>query len=215
MPTTKRLILLMTVAAAFALLSGCSPCKDYKEIIAQRDAQILDLQANVATREATIAEGQQLATQLREEIAQVEAEKEVIVDQLNEIVTVTIPDQLLFASGQTYVLDTMVPTMEAIRDACNEYPEWEIHVEGYTDSQKIWPDFHEIWPSNWELGASRAAAVARYMTNQLEMPASRFAVLSYGPFRPVADNTTAEGRKANRFVRLVLHKPENLWARNH
>jgi chemotaxis protein MotB len=214
MLTSKRFILLTVLAVSYALISGCAPCKDFKEIIVQRDAEILDLQAQVATREAAIAEGQQLASQLREEIAQVEAEKEVLVDQLNEVVTVTIPDEMLFASGQTYVLASMVPTMEAIRDACNEYPDWEIHVEGYTDSQKIWPDFHEIWPSNWELGAARAAAVARYMTNQLEMDASRFAVLSYGPFRPVADNTTAEGRKANRFVKLVLHKPEHLWARN-
>jgi outer membrane protein OmpA-like peptidoglycan-associated protein len=39
-------------------------------------------------------------------------------------------------------------------------------------------------------------------------------VVSYGPFQPVGDNETAEGREQNRFVRIVLHKPERLWARN-
>ena len=46
------------------------------------------------------------------------------------------------------------------------------------------------------------------MTNQLNLPAERFAAVSYGPFRPVASNDTPEGRSANRMVRVVLHKPQ-------
>ena len=211
---SKRSILLMMLALALAANWGCSPCKDYKQLLAERDVTIVDLQAQIAEREATIAEGQQLAQELREQVAQVEAEKDVLVEQLGEVVTIPIPDQIMFASGQAMILDTMVPTMEALKDAINEYPEWNIHVEGYTDSQKIWPDFQEVWPTNWELGAARAAAVTRYMTNWLDMDATRFAVVSYGPFQPVGDNMTAEGREQNRFVRIVLHKPERLWARN-
>ncbi|MBU1674274.1 OmpA family protein [bacterium] len=211
---SKRFVLLTVLVLAFTATWGCAPCSDYKELLTERDATIVDLQAQVAEREATIAEGQQLANDLREQIAQVEAEKDVLVEQLGEVVTVTIPDKVLFASGQTMILDTMVPTLEALRNAINEYPAWDIHIEGYTDSQKIWPDFQEVWPTNWELGASRAAAVTRYMTNSLEMDAMRFAVVSYGPFHPIGDNMTTEGRKQNRFVRIVLHKPESLWARN-
>ncbi len=209
----KRIALLTGLALAFATW-GCAPCNDYKELLAERDVQIVELQAQIAEREATIAEGHQLAEELREQISQVEAEKAVLVEQLGEVVTVTIPDEVLFASGQTMILDTMIPTLEAMKDAIEAYPEWEIFVEGYTDDQKIWPDFHEVWPTNWELGAARASAVARYMTNWLDMDASRFAVVSYGPFRPVGDNETVEGRKQNRFVRIMMHKPERLWARN-
>ncbi len=210
---SKRIVLLTVLALAIATW-GCAPCNDYKELLSARDVTIVDLQAQIAEREATIAEGQQLASELREQIGQVEAEKAVLVEQLGEIVTVTIPDEVLFASGQTMILETMIPTLEALRDAINEYPEWDIYVEGYTDDQKIWPDFQEVWPTNWELGASRAASVTRYMTNWLEMDATRFAVVSYGPFHPVGDNETVEGREQNRFVRIVLHKPETLWARN-
>ncbi len=214
MLTTKRFALLAVLAVAYAVMSGCAPCKDYKAIIADLDAQIADLNATVAEREATIAEGEELAASLREEISGVEAEKEVLIEQLNEVVTVTIPEEILFQSGQVMILDTMVPTLEALRDACDEYPEWDIWVQGHTDSQKLWPDWQEVWPTNWELGAARAASVTRYMTNQLDMDATRFAVVSYGPFQPVADNGTAEGRAANRNVKIVLHKPERLWARN-
>ena len=217
MLTTKRLALLALLALAYAAFSGCAPCKDYKAIIADLDTQIEGLQAEIADREATIVEGEKLAADLREQIAEVEAQKEVLVEQMNEVVTVTIPESILFASGQVMILDTMVPTLEAIKETCEkaEYAEWDIWVEGHTDSQKLWEDFQEIWPSNWELGAARAAAVTRYLTNWLNMDADRFAVVSYGPFRPVGDNATAEGRKENRAVRIVLHKPERLWAKNN
>jgi len=217
MPTTKRLALFALLALAYAAFSGCAPCKDYKAIIADLDTQIEGLQAEIADRDATIAEGEQLAAELREQIAEVEAEKGVLIEQMNEVVTVTIPDSIMFASGQVMILDTMVPTLEAIRDACQkpEYADWDIWVEGHTDSQKLWEDFQEIWPTNWELGAARSAAVTRYLTNWLDMDAKRFAVVSYGPFRPVGDNATAEGRRLNRAVRIVLHKPERLWARNN
>ena len=42
----------------------------------------------------------------RVDVGQVEAEKAVLVEQLGEIVTVTIPDEVLFASGQTMILET-------------------------------------------------------------------------------------------------------------
>ena len=206
MSTSRKVILLAAAGAAFGLLWGCAPCKDWKAIVANRNATIDSLLAQVSQRDSTIAEAKRLEATLRENIAQCETEKQVLVDRLNEKVVVTIPDQILFGSGQVMILDTMVPTLEAIRDACNEYPDWDVYVEGYTDSQKIWPDFQEIWPTNWELGAARAAAVTRYLTNQLDMDAKRFAVVSYGPFRPVADNDTPEGRKQNRFVRIVLHR---------
>ncbi len=209
----KRIALLTVLVLAIPTWAS-APCNDYKEILAARDVSIVELQAQIAEREAAIAEGQQLAGELREQISQVEAEKAVLVEQLGEIVTVTIPDEVMFASGQTMILETMVPILEALSDAIVEYPEWDIHVEGYTDDQKIWEDFHEVWPTNWELGAARAAAVTRYMTNWLDMDATRFAVVSYGPFHPVGDNETVEGREQNRFVRIVLHKPERLWARN-
>jgi chemotaxis protein MotB len=202
----KRLTLLVILVLAYTVISGCAPCKDYKAIIVDLDNQIVDLQETIKTREATIAEGEQLANDLREQIKEVEAEKQVLVDQINEVVVVTIPNEISFKSGQVMVLDTMIPTLEAIRDATMEYPDWEIFVEGYTDSQKLWPDWQEVWPTNWELGAARAAAVTRYLTNWLDMDATRFAVVSYGPFRPVADNSTPEGREQNRFVRIVMHR---------
>lgn len=121
---------------------------------------------------------------------------------------ITIQDELSFASSQVIVLDTMVPTLEAIASSIRNHPDWDVYVEGYTDDRKIAEEWQDTYPTNWELGAFRASAVVRYMTNQLGLPAERFAAVSYGPFRPMASNETAEGRAENRRVRVVMHKPE-------
>ena len=207
--TVARNCALLGLLLAGLLLGGCSTCKEYKEQILQLDSQIADLQRQVGDKEANIAECNAVADQLRADLAEVNAEKDVLVEELEEArtVTVTIPERLLFASGTDMVLDTMIPTLEAIASTCRQYPDWDVFVAGYTDSKKLYEDYHYKWPTNWELGAYRACAVVRYMTNYLDLSAARFAAVSYGPFRPFADNETPEGRKQNRVVQVVLHKP--------
>jgi chemotaxis protein MotB len=201
----KRLAAL-SLLAALVLLAGCS-CKEYEEQIMQLDAQIADLQRQISEKEATNAECEQIANDLREALKEAKAENEVLVEQSEEVVFVTIPDQIGFASGQAMVLETMVPTLEAIASAIRQHPDWEIFVAGFTDDRKILEEYQFQYPTNWELGAHRSAAVVRYLTNQLDMPAERFAVVSYGPFHPFASNDTPEGRADNRVVKIVLHKP--------
>ncbi len=213
MRTTMRIALLLTAAACAALI-GCAPCSDYKQLVADRDGSILSLQTEIAAREATIAEGRQLTAGLREQLAQLEAEKAVLVEQNGEVVTVALTEELVFSGVNLGITDKQKPLLEAVQSVCDQYPEWDIHVEGNIDDNGVPGDYREIWPTGWELSAARAAAVVRYMTNVLNMDAKRFAVVSYGPFRPVGDEATSEGRAHNNAVRLTLHKPERLWSRN-
>jgi chemotaxis protein MotB len=213
MITSKRGVLMVARKSAWLglllavfLLAGCS-CKKFEQQIAQMDEQIADLQTQVADKDATITEANQIATGLRSDLQKCQADKAVLVEQINEVVMIRIPDKILFASSSVMVLDTMVPTLEAIAAQIRQHPTWDAYVEGYTDNKKILEDWQEKWPSNWELGAARSCAVVRYMTNQLDLPAERFAAVSYGPFRPVGDNATPAGRDQNRFVQVVMHKP--------
>jgi chemotaxis protein MotB len=203
----SRTLLLTLTLVALVALAGCS-CKEYEEQIMQLDTQIAALQQELSDRDATIKEREQVAADLANNLDDCKADNAVLVEQLEEVVMITVQDQLGYASSQVIVLDTMVPTLNAIAATVRQHPDWDVYVEGYTDDRKISEEWLEQYPSNWELGAFRSAAVVRYMTNDLGMPADRFAVVSYGPFRPVASNDTAEGRSQNRMVRFVLHKPE-------
>jgi chemotaxis protein MotB len=191
-----------------ALLGGCSSCQEYKDRIAELDGQVATMQSQLSERDANLRASEQLKSELQANLDKCEADKEVLVKRVNEVVMVRIPEKLLFASGSDRIRSEMQPTLRAIADAIGERPDWDVYVEGYTDDKKIKPDYQDKWPTNWELGAYRAAAVISYLTNDLKLDAARFAAVSYGPYRPADSNETPAGRANNRFVQLVMHKPE-------
>lgn len=75
-----------------------------------------------------------------------------------------------------------------------------INVEGHTDNVPI---STVSFPSNWELSAARAASVVHYFA-KLGVASERMAAIGYGEFRPLSSNDSAEGRKNNRRVNLLI-----------
>lgn len=204
-----RNLALVAVLAALVALAGCS-CKEFEDQILALDAQIADLQQQLGEREATLAECNDLTDELRVNLREAEMEHAVIIEQRdNRYIDLTLNESVTFASSQWIVLDTMVPALQAIASTIRNRDDFKIYVEGHTDDLKILEEFQRQWPSNWELGAFRAAAVTRYLTNELDLPAERFAAVSYGPYHPVASNETPEGRAENRRVVIRLEKIED------
>jgi outer membrane protein OmpA-like peptidoglycan-associated protein len=76
------------------------------------------------------------------------------------------------------------------------YPELRFTIEGHTDN--VGSD-----ATNSELSLRRALSVRDYLIG-LGVAASRIDVDGYGPSRPVADNSTADGRARNRRVEIVI-----------
>ena len=72
-----------------------------------------------------------------------------------------------------------------------------VEVQGHTDS---------IGSAeyNLSLGQARAEAVMRYLNMQHGFPLHRMNAISYGKYKPIADNKTADGRSKNRRVTLVV-----------
>jgi len=68
-----------------------------------------------------------------------------------------------------------------------------IEIEGHTDS------IGEA-AYNERLGLERAEAVKRYLHEQHQVPLHKINVISFGETKPVAGNTTREGRAQNRRV---------------
>ncbi len=72
-----------------------------------------------------------------------------------------------------------------------------IEVQGHTDSVGS-----EAY--NLKLGQERAESVLRYLNMQHGLPLHRMSAVSYGEFKPVADNQTTSGRAQNRRVTLIV-----------
>ncbi len=202
-----RSIALVGLLATVLVLGGCSSCKDFELQIDHLNAQVGALQQDIADREAKITEGDQIAEELRGDLKDCQAEKAVLIEKSEEVVMVTIPDQIIFPSGQVTVDGAMVPVLQAIASAVRDRPDWDVYVEAYTDDPAVPEEDQEYWPPDGGLGAFRAAAVGRYLTNDLGLDPARFAAVSYAGYRPVVSNDTPEGRAQNRLVRVVMHKP--------
>lgn len=122
---------------------------------------------------------------------------EVIVNEHS--ISFRIDSALLFASGQAElanpgldVLDRLLPTLAG--------SDHRILVEGHTDDQPI---HTERFPSNWELSASRASSVVRYLAFKGIAPV-RLQATGFADTRPLADNDSEAARARNRRVELVL-----------
>ena len=59
---------------------------------------------------------------------------------------------------------------------------------------------------NYALGQRRAERVAGYLVGREGVDPTQVRVVSYGPSRPIADNSTAEGRRSNRRVEILVYQ---------
>jgi chemotaxis protein MotB len=65
-----------------------------------------------------------------------------------------------------------------------------------------------VFPSNWELSAGRSASVVHLFTKEGIDP-HQMASIGFGEYRPIADNSTPEGRNKNRRVVIVILESES------
>ncbi len=118
-------------------------------------------------------------------------------------VVVSFQDALLFDSGSADInaksLD-MLKKLTVIANSCKNY----IRVEGSTDDVPISGRFD----SNWELASQRAINVAKALAS-FGVSASRISATSYGEYRPIVANDTAEHRRLNRRVDIVFVNKEH------
>ena len=72
-----------------------------------------------------------------------------------------------------------------------------IEISGHTDSQGL-------AESNRQLSEDRAQSVLNYLLRNFSINSDQFSVRGYGEDQPIADNGTAEGRRANRRVEFRI-----------
>ncbi|BCR04505.1 chemotaxis protein MotB [Desulfuromonas versatilis] len=163
-------------------------------------------------REARIA---QMKSTYDELVNQMESEiqrGEITISELQGKLTVNMVERILFDSGKADIKSDGLKVLRRVGDILKNVQDKEIRVEGHTDNVPISSRLKETFPSNWELSTARATNVVRFLREQVAIPGERLSSCGYGEFRPVADNTTPEGRAQNRRIQIVLvpleSKPE-------
>ncbi len=113
---------------------------------------------------------------------------------------IRVPECFFFASGDASIKTEVLPILNALAKSLEKIPN-HIRIEGHTDSVPI---NTPLFPSNWELSTARATTLIRYLLANYPFDPGRISATGYAEFRPVAPNTTTEGRLQNRRVDVVV-----------
>lgn len=146
---------------------------------------------------------QQRENRLRERMQQELTDKSVEIEQLRGQLTVRVLDKIVFRSGSATILPEGMAVIDKVVEVLADSPDI-IRVEGHTDDTPIGEKLKAKYPSNWELSAARASAVARYIENKHHVNPKRLESLGFSEYHPVAPNDTPENRQRNRRVEIVL-----------
>lgn len=123
----------------------------------------------------------------------------VRVTQTSRGVAIEINASLLFAQGDAKLNADSTQALKAIGSVLKS-DNHAIQVEGFTDNLPI---KNSTFPSNWELSAVRAGAVARlFMENGVDE--NRITAVGQGSKTPVGSNESNEGRARNRRVTVTI-----------
>lgn len=145
---------------------------------------------------------QEIYTKLRALLHDMIMKGEVTVTRRPLGVVIQINASVLFASGQAVLEPEALTIVDRVAKVLGNVP-YQIQVQGYTDDRPI----HTAkFPSNWELSAVRAIAVVRRLVAKGVSP-EHLVGAGYSKYRPIATNSTPQGRAKNRRVVIVVVAP--------
>jgi len=115
----------------------------------------------------------------------------------------TIPSDDLFSSSKPGELsakgkgelDKLLPVLKTSQG--------DVAIMVHTDNVRVGSSLRDRYPTNWELTALRAAVIARYLLER-GIDYKRLVPCGISAARPLASNSTSEGRAKNRRVEIYL-----------
>ncbi len=173
------------------------------EIVIPEAADAFVLKGNVAAAvqkkavldDLTMALPAELALQETLQIVEEQRDPKLLAleKRIQDLQTTT---RIQFKINTAFLADLSKEVLNQVADILKEAPGAQIEVQGHTDNLGK-------AALNMELSQMRADAVRDYLITQ-GIEASRLTAVGYGPTRPVATNSTRQGRIANRRVVFSL-----------
>ncbi len=128
------------------------------------------------------------------------AQDKVSVQVTKRGLVVSLKEAGFFDSGSADVKNNSLQLLESVAKALGQFSN-PVRIEGHTDNMPI--NSH-AFKSNWELSTSRATNIVHYLVENYQFLPENISAVGCGEFRPIADNSTEEGRRKNRRVDIVL-----------
>lgn len=166
-----------------------SQAEGYKELAATAEEGLIGLEAKFA----------QLQKQTQEDFP----EGEVEVYRAPEGTGYRIQEAVLFDSGSDVIKPAGQDVLRRLGQTLREQPGL-IRVAGHTDNDPV-VKTRDRWPlGNLQLSTARALRVADFLIKEAGLTAERLHVIGWGEFDPRVANDSAENKRRNRRVEIVV-----------
>jgi len=196
------------LALALLVVPGCVSKSTFKQNVEDTDGRITAVESAVESNGRKIADlkketdgkissvdqkaGQAMTTG-QQAMAKATAAEKAAQGKLLWTVTIT-DDQVKFEFGKAALTSSAISALDALVGKAKSYGKaLYFEIEGHTDTVGA----EDL---NQKLGMKRAVTVRDYLHEKGGVPLHAMNMVSYGESRPVADNSTKEGRAQNRRV---------------
>jgi len=192
------------------ILSGCATKKFVQQEISNQSDKIQSVESAVEANQARIKEVDGKADAADRKASDAQSTGEQAMDRGNEAFA-SAAEAMRLAKGKLVLEESLsnditqfavnkadlpeggVSELDALaQKILNMNQRVYLEVQGHTDSSGT-----EKW--NMELGGRRAESVRRYL-NERGIPLFAISVISFGESKPIADNSSRDGRSQNRRV---------------
>ncbi|MHC4638287.1 MAG: OmpA/MotB family protein [Planctomycetota bacterium] len=207
----KKSIVLLICVFASSFLTGCTDWKkkynalnvEYQNLRGLYESAMAlkgQLEGEIANKQMTIED---LQKQINERgTVETGFPGDVKFDPAAGTITVTLQNSILFNSGKAVLKNKSSSELNQIQSVLqSQYVGKMVDVVGHTDSDPI---KKSKWKDNWELSSQRSLTVTRYLIKG-GIPEDRIRAVGRGASQPVASNSTASGKAANRRVEIVVY----------
>ena len=171
--------------------------KKSMENIGMKDAYIQDLQTQMARKDSL---NMALVMNLKGAVGSMD-DQDINIKVDKGVVFIDISDKLLFKSGSYDIADRAKEVLGKVAAVLKNQPDIEFMVEGHTDNVAF---SRGVLVDNWDLSVKRATSVVRILQKQYGLDPAKMAAAGRAEFKPVADNSSPDGKAANRRTRIVI-----------
>ena len=152
-----------------------------------------------------------IATRIKEFVSQ-ELEEEfesvygkisddIEIEAANGKVVIRLMGESTFDSGKARIRPELRPMILRIGQILARDAKGDIVIAGHTDDVPVKGGPYQ---TNLKLSIARAATVAQFLLDQHTIDPRRVSTMGFGEYRPIADNTSADGRRKNRRVEIIV-----------
>lgn len=127
--------------------------------------------------------------------------RDVDIQVLKGVVYISLSDNMLFRSGSYMISDRAGETLSKIAKIIQDYRDYDVLIEGNTDTVPI---SQTNIRNNWDLSVLRASSVVQALQNTYGIDPKRLTAGGRGEYNPITTNNTEDGKARNRRTQIII-----------